>query len=289
MPQTCLLLSSALVLSVVWFAADVQAQEKKKYEDPTPRKEAILKLFVEEFVNLTPGEGKFPASFQMGSRTGPDSAQPVHPVTFHYSFAIAKYEVTQELYHVIMGRNPSKWQGPRNSVEMMDWNQAVEFCKKATAELRQRKLIAADEEIRLPSEAEWEYACRAGTDTAYSFGDDVKELTKYCWYKENSKGYDPPVGAKMSNPWGLYDMHGYIWEWCADDWSETYEGAPADGSARTVPGEKDRVIRGGSWAHPADQCTSAFRAHVPATGYDDKIGFRGVLAKVKSGEKGGAK
>ncbi len=221
----------------------------------------------------------------MGSSKGPDSAQPVHKVTFGYSFAVNRYEVTQELYHVVMGKNPSKWKGPRNSVEMVDWNHAVEFCRKVTEELRQRKLLGADEEIRLPTEAEWEYACRAGTSTIYHFGNDVNDLTDYCWYKENSKGNDPPVGAKKPNGWGLYDMHGYIWEWCADDWSPNYQDAPTDGTAFNVPDAKDRVIRGGSWAHPAEQCTCAFRTHVPVTAYDDKIGFRCVRAKVKGGQK----
>ena len=249
-----------------------RAQEKKKYVDPTPRKEAILKLFVKEFVAITPGKGKFPASFLMGSETGPKSALPVKKVTMSGPFSINKYEVTQELYHVIMGDNPSKWKGPRNSVEMCNWNQSVEFCKKATKELSKRKLIGDDMEIRLPTEAEWEYCCRAGKQTTYGFGDDVKELTHYCWYKANSKGYDPPVGAKKPNAWGLYDMHGYIWEWCADSWSEDY-------NAKAVP--KEKVIRGGSWAHPAEQCTCAYRTHVATTAFDDKIGFRCVLAKIK--------
>src|SRR5207248_9146766 len=107
---------------------------------------------------------------------GPDTEKPVVTITLKSPFAMAKYEVTQELYEAVAGKNPSKWKGPRNSVEMVSWDEANDFCRKATAELRKRKLIGADEVIRLPSEAEWEYACRAGTTTRYSFGDDAKDL-----------------------------------------------------------------------------------------------------------------
>jgi formylglycine-generating enzyme required for sulfatase activity len=216
----------------------------------------------------------------MGSEDGPASEQPAHKVTFTRPFALAKYEVTQELYHVVMGSNPSKWKGPRNSVEEVGWNDANTFCQRVTRELRQRKLLGATEEIRLPTEAEWEYACRAGTSTAYGFGDEEKDLTRYAWYKANSKGYDPPVGAKKGNAWGLFDMHGYIWEWCADDWSPTYAGAPADGSARREPGSKEKVLRGGSWADPADMCRCGYRRHLSAAARDDMIGFRCVRATV---------
>src|SRR5207247_162521 len=131
-------------------------------------------------------------------------AQPVHEVKFAYSFYMAKYEVTQELYHVVMGDNPSKWKGLRNSAEMMNWTDSNKFCEKVTEMLRKRKLISVDEEIRLPSEAEWEYCCRAGSKTPYSFGEDLKKIGDYAWYKDNSKGHDPPVGAKKPNAWGFH-------------------------------------------------------------------------------------
>ncbi|MGF1580367.1 MAG: formylglycine-generating enzyme family protein [Gemmataceae bacterium] len=262
------------------------AGDKKKPDDPFPRKEKIFKTFVNEFVAITPGKNKFPATFEMGSKNGGPDEQPVHKVTLAAPFAIAKYEVTQELYHVVMGENPSKWKGPRNSVEMTTWQDSTTFCKKVTEELRQRKLIAADEEIRLPSEAEWEYCCRAGTTTAYSFGDKVQDLTDYAWYKENSKGNDPPVGVKKPNAWGLYDMHGYIWEWCADDWHPNYKNAPTNGLYRSIPRSLKKVIRGGSWATNAAQCRCAARAPMAVTGKDDKIGFRCVRAKVRKMKEG---
>src|SRR5262249_54077737 len=126
---------------------------------PADESDRILKLFMDEFVELTPGKGKFPASFKMGSadEDAPAAEKPVVTVTFARPFAIAKYEVTQELWSVVTGKNASRWKGKRNSVEMMDWNDAVSFCEKATAMLHKKKLLPADEVIRLPSEAEWEY------------------------------------------------------------------------------------------------------------------------------------
>jgi formylglycine-generating enzyme required for sulfatase activity len=256
------------------------AREEKK-KQPFREKEAALKLFTEEFVSITPGKGMFPAGFSMGS-TGdaPKEEKPAHEVTFKKPFAIAKYEVTQELYAALMGKNPAKWQGPRNSVEMVTWKDAVEFCKRATTEMRRAKLIAEDEEICLPSEAEWEYCCRAGTTTPFSFGEE-KDIRAYSWYRDNSKGFDPPVGEKKPNAWGLHEMHGYIWEWCADSWHASYKDAPADGSAWQEGDAKEYVIRGGAFNSPAERCRSAAREVRGVDFKDDALGFRCVRAKVK--------
>jgi formylglycine-generating enzyme required for sulfatase activity len=268
-------LSLPVVLLCTW--ALHGGGEKKKFEDPTPRKEAILKRCVDEFSLLVP-DGD--ASFVMGTdKGGDDNERPAHKVTVGYVFAISKYEVTQELYYVIMGKNPAKWQGPRNSVEMVTWADAVEFCNKLTKELRQRKLISANEKLRLPSEAEWEFACRAGTTTAYSFGDKVADLGEYSWYKKNAPGNDPPVGVKKANPWGLFDMHGYVSEWCLDTAHPNYQGAPADGSAwidAKADATAKRVIRGGSFADEPDVQRSAARQFVLADTRSDRIGFRCV-------------
>lgn len=263
-------------------APRVQADEKT---------EGLLKTFAGEFVEITPGKGKFPASFDMGTKDGPMSETPVHKVTFDHSFFIAKYEVPQNLYEAVMGANPSRWKGPRNSAEMFDWDDANEFCKRITRLLREAKLIAEGEEIRLPTEAEWEYCCRAGTTTAYSFGDKATKpddvgnkaslLDEYGWHTGNAAGNDPPVGAKKPNPWGLYDMHGYLWEFVADAWHENYEGAPADGSARRSDDPKaKRVVRSGSWKDRHEHLRSAARRPVDAAAEDDAIGFRCVKAKV---------
>ncbi|HZZ79616.1 MAG TPA: formylglycine-generating enzyme family protein [Gemmataceae bacterium] len=253
------------------------AGDKKKLPDPTARKDAILKLFVSEFVAITPGKGKFPESFMMGTeKGGNDNERPAHKVTFKYNFAIAKYEVTQELYHVVMGKNQAEFQGLRNGMDRVNWNDANEFCTKATKMLRDAKLIGANDSIRLPSEAEWEYCCRAGTKTKWSFGDDVSEIGKYAWWKENSKGEDPPVGKKLPNAWGLYDMHGYVWEWCQDPWHPDYKDAPTDGSARAKADSKDRVLRGGAYPTPADDMRCASRHHADPATRSGAIGFRCV-------------
>jgi len=248
---------------------------------PAPSREQVLKLFVEELVPLTPGQGKFPASFLMGNsaKDAPATEKPAVKVTLKHPFAIGRYEVTQELYQHIMGKNPSEWKGRRNSVEMVNWNEANEFCRKLTEDLRKMKLIGPDEVIRLPSEAEWEYACRAGTESAWSFGDKVADLGEYAWYDKNSKGHDPPVGKKKPNPWGLYDMHGYVWEWCGDAWSPSHEGAGPSGSPRSIADAKERVVRGGSFADSADANRSSFREGRPVGTRSDRIGFRCVKAK----------
>ena len=251
----------------------------------------LLKTFKEEFVAITPGKGKFPKSFQMGSADGPKNEQPAFD-EFHF----AKYEVPQNLYEAVMGNNPSKWTGPRNSVEEFDYDQAVEFCSKATSMLRQAKLISSDQEVRLPTEAEWEYCCRAGTKTKYSFGDEAQSkeqieskepkkaalLGPFGWHTGNAAGNDPPVGALKPNAWGLYDMHGYLWEFVSDDWHDDYKGAPSDGSVRRR-GDKNvrRTIRSGSWREAFPQLTSTARRAVANDFHRDDLGLRCVLAKAK--------
>ena len=249
-------------------------------DEPDAQREKILKRFTEELVPIRPGKDPFPASFKMGSaeKDAPAAEKPQVTATFREPFAMAKYEVTQELYQAVIGKNPSRWNGPRNSVEMVSWDEANEFCRKLTAQLHERKLLPPDQLIRLPSEAEWEYCCRAGTTTRYSFGDKADDLGDYAWFKGNSAGNDPPVGKKKPNAWGLYDMHGYVWEWCADAWHKDHEGAPTDGTARAAKDVKERVMRGGSWNDGADAARSAFRQGRPPDTRSDAVGFRCVRA-----------
>jgi formylglycine-generating enzyme required for sulfatase activity len=264
---------STLLLAAV-FAADPAAE-------PTPEQRGLLQTFRDEFVSITPGKGAFPKSFRMGGTgDGPEAERPAHDVTFAHDFAVARYEVPQNLWQAVMGNNPSRWKGNRNSVEMLPRDEAEKFCREATRLMRAGRLIADDEIIRLPSEAEWEYAARAGTTTRYSFGDDEARLGDYAWFTGNAAGNDPPVGAKMPNAWKLYDMHGYLWEWCADAWHADYKGAPADGSAWHADGDKARgVLRGGSWKDKADRLASSFRLAAPKDLRDDAVGFRCVLAQ----------
>jgi formylglycine-generating enzyme required for sulfatase activity len=240
----------------------------------------LLKTFREEFIGIAPGKGKFPAEFLMGQTGSQGSAVPVHKVKFAYDFHIGAYEVPQNLWEAVMGKNPSRWKGPRNSVEMLSFDEAVEFCERATRLMRAAKLITEKQVVRLPSEAEWEYCARAGSTTQYSFGDDAKELGAYAWFTGNAAGNDPPVGAKKPNAWGLYDVHGYLWEWCADAWHASYEGAPADGSAWEKSGDpKRRVLRSGSWKDKAELLTTGYRLTKDRGTRDDAIGLRCVLAE----------
>jgi formylglycine-generating enzyme required for sulfatase activity len=263
------------------------AAGNSRADDPAADLDRLLTTFVGEFVEITPGEGKFPKSFQMGSGAGAKSEQPVHEVTVERPFAIAKYEVPQNLYQAVMGENPSRWKGPRNSAEMMTFSEALQFCDKLTELLRERALIGEDEIIRLPTEAEWEYCCRAGTQTAYSFGDAAQKpgdagkkasvLDAFAWHTGNAAGNDPPVGALKPNPWGLYDMHGYLWEFTADAWQPNYEDAPKDGSAAPIAGERDQiVVRGGSWKNEYPALRSSARQPFGQAEKDDAVGFRCV-------------
>jgi len=132
--------------------------------------------------------------------------------------------------------------------------------------------------VKLPTEAQWEYACRAGSTGKYCFGDDVNQLKKYAWYNENAGSKTHPVGEKLANSWGLHDMHGNVWEWCEDVWHENYNGAPVDGSAWLTGGDKDRrALRGGSWNVIGSNCRSAIRFRFNAVNSDNDSGFRVVV------------
>jgi len=277
----------AVSIVAAWGWADDAAQVEKK-------EMALLETFNKEFIHITPGKGKFPESFSMGSETGEATERPMRKVTFKYDFWMAKYEVPQDLYEAVMGENPSRWKGPRNSVEMMDIQHTVEFCRRVTKKMRAAKLLKPDEEIRLPSEAEWEYCCRAGTKTAYSFGDiatgdgDVGKqasvLSAYAWHTGNAAGNDPPVGALKPNGWGLYDMHGYLWEFVSDSWSDDYTAAPTDGKShapqRALGKDGQIVMRGGSWKDRYEQLRSTVRKKGKSGLKDDAVGFRCVKVRV---------
>ena len=251
-------------------------------EIPGPTLE-LLKTFHEEFIAVTPGTGMFPEGFLMGTQGGPFTEQPARKVVLTHSFSMAKYEVPQNLWEAVMGSNPSKWKGRRNSVEMFSWNEANEFCRKLTLLLREAQLLSTDDEIRLPTEVEWEYCCRAGTSTPYSFGESATKagdlgpkaslLDEYGWHTGNAAGNDPPVGAKKPNPWGFFDMHGYLREFVSDAWRENY--------AQELPeSTKRRVVRGGSWKDRYECLRSAYREPIAETARDDAVGLRCVRAKV---------
>lgn len=271
---------NAFILALSLLAAEPPASASP------PDELALLKTFRAEFIPITPGQGKFPAEVKL---TGGEVAAEQKSATIRFAkpFAIAKYEVPQNLWEAVMGANPSRWQGPRNSVEMLSRAEAEEFCRRATTKMRAAKFIDESQVVRLPSEAEWEYCTRAGTTTRYSFGDDLALLDKHAWHTGNAAGNDPPVGAKAPNPWGLYDAHGYLWEWTADDWTDDVAALPPDGRPYRTPadntpaGDKKSagVLRGGSWKDKPEQLSSGTRRRADVTLRDDAVGLRCVLSE----------
>ena len=198
------------------------------------------------------------------------SDKPGHPVTITKPFYIGKYPVTQEQYWAITGENPSTFRGNYSPVEQVSWDDAQVFCAKVAAQTNQI--------VRLPTEAEWEFSCRAGTDTTYYSGDTEADLNLVAWYLANSNSSTQPVGQKAPNNFGIYDMHGNVWQWCQDWYTEhAYKISevmdPQGPSLATY-----RVLRGGSWRFNALRCRSARRdAFIPIRRGDD-IGFRVVVA-----------
>ena len=191
---------------------------------------------------------------------------PIHHVKISKAFYMGKYEVTQKQWRDVMGNDPSNFKGDNLPVVQVSWNDAQDFIKKLNEKESMNK-------YRLPTEAEWEYAARAGTTTRYSFGDESK-LGDYAWYGANSGSTIHQVGQKKPNPWDLYDMHGNVWEWVQDSWHSGYSGAPTDGSCWESGVGSYRVIRGGSWGNVARVCRSANRSLVDPSSRCDYLGFR---------------
>ena len=218
-----------------------------------------------EFVLIRPG------TFQMGSAERRDGTP--HKVTITKPYYIGKYEVTQEQWLAVMGNNPSLFKGPKNPVETVSWDDCQNFLAKLNKKF-------ATQKFSLPTEAQWEYACRAGSTGDYCFGNDERYLGVYAWVWPNSDDTTHPVGNKKPNAWGLYDMHGNVSEWCAD-WYANYQGSaetdptgPASGSVR--------IVRGGSCSPEGvpsaySRCRSTFRSGGAPSGRGGKDGLRVVV------------
>ena len=199
-------------------------------------------------------------------------------VTLTKSFSLGKTEVTQGQWKEVMGTEPWKEQplvkaDKDRPATYVSWDDATAFCQNLTEIERKAGKLKADEEYRLATEAEWEYACRAGTTTAYSFGDDEKQLGNFGWFAGNTAGeqYAHAVGMKKPNPWGLHDMHGNVWEWCSD-W---YGNALPGGTDPVGPGKGSfRVFRGGYWGNNPGNCRSANRRSSAPSIRNSSLGFR---------------
>jgi sulfatase modifying factor 1 len=203
-------------------------------------------------------------AFTMGDKDEPDAIP--HEVVVG-PFYIDKNLVTQESYEKIMGDNPSRWKGAGNPVEQVRWSDAVKFCNARSCreglqpcyDLQTWQCNFEANGYRLPTEAEWEYACRAGTATAYFFGDSPSLLGEYAWFDKNAGGHPQPVRHKRPNPWGLYDMCGNLWQWCNDFYKvDYYQEAPRANPRGPQAGES-KVVRGGAWRFSAESCRSGYR------------------------------
>ena len=219
--------------------------------------------------------------FQMGCLAGDKECSndetPAHKVCLE-GFWMGKYEVTQAQWQAVMGTNPSNFKGANRPVETVSWDDAQVFLKNFRSLADFGSLT-----VRLPTEAEWEYACRAGTQTVYSFGNDPGKLGDYAWYGENSNSQTHPVGQKRPNPWGLYDMHGNVWEWCADTYFDSYQNAPIDGSMRGNLGDgKTKLLRGGSWFTLPDDVRSANRGNSSPAFHSYSLGLRLVVVGART-------
>jgi len=195
-----------------------------------------------------------PVEASGGQKGGPQG------YVFLRAFLLSTTPCTQAAWDRIGGSDMRQWRGPGLPVERVGWSDCTEWCRKAG--------------LRLPSETEWEYACRAGTDSLYFFGNSDSDLEKYAWYSENSGGRTHPVGEKPPNAFGLLDMGGNVWEWCEDCWHEFYSDAPADGSARKDGDPTKLVVRGGSWESALKPCRSSSRGGRRAGLHDNSQGFR---------------
>ncbi|MBN2688225.1 MAG: formylglycine-generating enzyme family protein [Deltaproteobacteria bacterium] len=209
-------------------------------------------------------------TFMMGSpsnESGRDNDETQHRVTISKPYYLQTTEVTQGQWKAVMGSNPLHFRkGDDYPVEEVSWNDVQEFITKLNRKENTNK-------YRLPTEAEWEYACRAGNTARFSFGDDDSDLGRYAWYFSNSSGETHQVAQKEPNAWGLYDMHGNVWEWCQDWYGDYPSGHVTDQSGPSSG--SDRVLRGGSWCNLAGLVRSAFRLRRnPGFRYSYGLGFR---------------
>jgi formylglycine-generating enzyme required for sulfatase activity len=230
-----------------------------------------------------------PGSFQMGSNAaggapyfGDATTQPVHAVTLSYNFWMGATEVTQAQYQALVGTNPSQFVDPNKPVERVSWNDAQAYCVALTTQQAALGNVPAGYQFRLPTEAEWEYACRAGTTTEFNTGaallcGDAKFSYSYHSNSSCNSSSTVPVSSYAPNAWGLYDMHGNVYEWCLDSYAGYITGPVTD---PFVTGGFGRVVRGGSWSDNSNVCRSAYRSNGNPGDASDNAGFRVVLAPV---------
>ena len=213
-----------------------------------------------KFILIPAGE------FRMGSENGDNREKPIRKIIISQPFYLSKFPVTQAQWQIVMGNNPGRFKGELNRpVERVSWSDVQEFLRK----LSERE---GGQGYRLPTEAEWEYSCHAGSTGEYCFGDDATTLKEYAWYGENAGGTTHPVGQLKPNAWGLHDMHGNVWEW-VQDWYGAYEAETVTDPSGPESGSY-RVGRGGSWGSDAGSCRSVARGNGAPDDRDSTLGFR---------------
>jgi formylglycine-generating enzyme required for sulfatase activity len=206
--------------------------------------------------------------FLMGTANpnAPAYEKPQHRVTFATPFAIGKYEVTQAEWMAVMGDNPSSYLGPRRPAEGMSWTEAQEFVRRLS--------MRTGKQYRLPTEAEWEYAARAGTSTDFLLSNDPAELDRYAWFADNSGKMTQPVGGKTANAFGLHDVIGNVYEWMQDCYVDHHNGAPTDGRSVPETAGCPRVVKGGSHYGTLLNLRPSDRGRLVPAMYDSTLGLR---------------
>ncbi|MFA4985643.1 MAG: formylglycine-generating enzyme family protein [Candidatus Brocadiia bacterium] len=257
------LLAVLLVFAVVaavgaWLAFSLTPSpprvEKIAYKDaPIP----LVAVYPGAFMMGTDNSEDVKHNNIFGQKTYNDEA-PIHRVDISYAFFIGATEVTQAQYRAVMNANPSYFKGDDLPVDTVSWNDAFLFCANLTERERAKGSLPPGMEYRLPTEAEWEYCCRAGSTMEFSSAGDFEQLLKYMWCDGNSEGCTHRVGSRKPNAWGLYDMHGNVWEWCGDWYSAEYRAEWELDPVGSQNGSS-RVLRGGAWSGYMVFCRSANR------------------------------
>ena len=281
--QLSILLSSLVIFGMIQLDCQLLAQPPKEITNSIGIKLVLIPKGT--FMMGSPIDKESASNdFMTGSpieEEGASNDEEQHKVTISKDYYLGVTEVTQGQYEKVMGTNPSHFEkrvirksdSSMYPVEQVSWENAVEFCKKLSALPEENK---AGRMYRLPTEAQWEYACRADGKMAYSFGESLKSLGDYAWFGGNSNDQTHPVGEKKPNAWGLYDMHGNVWEWCSDWYDEYPKGTISD---TTGPKEgSGRVRRGGSWFGGAAFCRSASRTWIIPSHRNYDLGFRVALS-----------
>ncbi len=277
-----LLIGLSALLAVIAGCERAPSNQGTKASSPQPKASASAKPEGTNTTMVLIRGGRF----IMGDKAQADA--PPHEVTVS-SFLMDRDLVTQAQYQKLMHDNPAQWKGASNPVEQVRWSDAARFCNaRSKAEglepcydVKTWKCNFAANGYRLPTEAEFEYACRAGTSTAYFFGDSPSRLGDYAWFDKNSGGHPRPVGQKQPNPWGLYDICGDLWEWCNDFYQvDYYQHSPSKDPTGPDQGET-KVLRGGAWRFSAENCRSGYRynenpGHADVCFGYDIYGFRCV-------------